>query len=146
MDKEIYQAANRARVVLSQGSKTFVIVDSNKLLYHTAERGLKPLLDLIENAPEKLEGAIVGDRFMGRSAAFLCIYAKVRAVFAMHISDEAIDLLEKHGCQPSWRETVPYIVERDLSSRYKPDLLLKDVEDPVVAYELLRNYLQEPKE
>ena len=143
MDPLIYRAVNKARISLTHGEKTLVIVGDSKLEYYTDERGLKPLLDLIDNAPEKLEGAVIGDRFVGRASAFLCIYAKVKAVFGMFVADEAIDLMEEHGCIVTWKETVPYIVEKDLRSRYKADLLLKDVNDPLEAVKIIRKYLDQ---
>jgi len=142
MDMAIYKAVNRARIALTHGDKTFVIVGDTKLAYYSEERGLYPLLNLIEQEPSKLEGSIIGDRIVGRAAAFLCIFAKVKAVFALYIADEAVDLLENHGITATWRETVPYIVEKDLTSRYKLDLLLKDVEDPRQAVDMVRQYLE----
>jgi len=142
MDMTIYKAVNRARIALTHGDKTFVIVGDTKLAYYSEERGLYPLLNLIEQEPSKLEGSIIGDRIVGRAAAFLCIFAKVKAVFALYIADEAVDLLENHGITATWRETVPYIVEKDLTSRYKLDLLLKDVEDPRQAVDMVRQYLE----
>jgi len=142
MDMAIYKAVNRARIALTHGDKTFVIVGDTKLAYYSEERGLYPLLNLIEQEPSKLEGSIIGDRIVGRAAALLCIFAKVKAVFALYIADEAVDLLENHGITATWRETVPYIVEKDLTSRYKLDLLLKDVEDPRQAVDMARQYLE----
>ena|GEM_PF-507301 len=141
MDTATYKAVNRARVALTQGKKTFVIVDENKLLHYSEERGLYPLVNLIETEPSKLEGAVIGDRITGRAAALLCIAGNVKAVFSLIIADEAIRLLEKHDILTAWQETVPYIVERDLSSRYKMDILLKDVAEPWQAAGLIRQYL-----
>jgi len=138
MDAVTYKAVNRARIALTHGEKTFVIVGENKLAYCSQKRGLTPLLELLDNEPSMLEGAIVGDRIMGRAAAMLCIYAKVKAVFAMSISDEAMELLEKHNILATWQETVAYIVEKDLKSKYKLDVLVKDEEDPAVAAKMIK--------
>jgi len=140
MDEKIYKAVNHARMSLSHSKKSFVVVGESKLLHYTDKRGIEPLLDLIESNPAMLEGAIVGDRIVGRTAALMCIYSKVRVVFAMIISDEAIELLDKHGVLATWQETVPYIVEKNLTSRYKLDLMLKDVEEPEKAVEMIKEY------
>lgn len=140
MDATIYKAVNRARISLNQGEKTFVIADDKKLLHYSNKRGLEPLLDLMRNDPAALESAIIGDKIVGRAAALMCIFCNVKAVFALIISDEAIELLEKNGILATWQETVPYIVERDLSSIYKLDLYLKDVEDPNEAVEMIKEY------
>ncbi|MGL6199194.1 MAG: DUF1893 domain-containing protein [Lachnospiraceae bacterium] len=143
MDTATYKAVNRARVALTHGDKTFVIIGENKVNYYSEKRGMAPLLELLEQAPEKLEGAIIGDRIMGRAAAMLCIFGKVKAIFAMSISDEAIDMFEKHHILATWQETVPYIVERDLKSRYKLDLHIKDEEDPQTAVEMIKDYCKQ---
>lgn len=140
MDEATYKAVNRARISLTHGEKTFVIVGENKLLHYSDEHRVKPLLDLIENNPSMLEEAIVGDRIVGRAAALLCAYSKVKAVFAISISDEAIELLEAHNILATWQDTVPYIVEKDLSSRYKLDVYLKDIEDPEQAVQMMKKY------
>ncbi|MDR0671312.1 MAG: DUF1893 domain-containing protein [Oscillospiraceae bacterium] len=140
MDAATYKAVNRARVALTRGEKTFVIVGENKLLYHSDKRGLRPLLELIDSDPSRLEGSIVGDRIVGRAAALLLIRGRVKAVFAQLIADEAIDLLQRHGVLPTWQETIPYVVERDMTSRYKLDLYLKEVEDPQRAVAMIREY------
>jgi hypothetical protein len=147
MDQAVYKAANRARVALTHGEKTFVVMRDDKLIHHSNERGFKPVLDLMDSDPAKLEGSIVGDRIVGRSAAYLFIFSKVKAVFALSISDEAADLLEKHSILATWQETVPYIVERDLTSRYKLDIYIGDVDDPAKATEMIREYLEKnPRE
>lgn len=143
MDTATYKAVNRARVALTHGGKTFVIVGENKLLHYSDEHGLRPLLNLLESDPSQLKDAVVGDRIVGRAAALLCIAGRVKAVFALSIADEAITLFDKHGILATWGETVPYIVEKDLTSRYKLDLFLKDVEDPQMALDQIRKYLKE---
>ncbi|MGL5512876.1 MAG: DUF1893 domain-containing protein [Sporomusa sp.] len=140
MDAETYKAVNRARVALRHGDKTFVIVGEKKITYYSEKRGMTPLLELLDNGPSLLEGAIIGDRIMGRAVAMMCIHAKVKAVYAMSISDEAMDLLEEHGILATWQETVPYIVERDMISKYKLDVYIKDEADPAVATQMIKEY------
>lgn len=144
MDPVIYKAANKARVALAHGEKTLIVVRDEKQLYYSTERGMRPLLDAIARGDELLNGSVVGDRIVGRAAALLCIYGKAKAVFGNSMSDEAIDLLEKNDILPVWRDAVPYIVERDLKSRYKLDLHVKDIEDPAEALEMIRDYLSDP--
>ena len=143
MDPVIYKAANKARVALAHGEKTLIVIRDEKQLHFSTERGMKPLLDIIDKDVELLNGSIVGDRIVGRAAAFLCIYGKARAVYASSMSDEAIELFEKYDILPTWQDAVPYIVERDLKSRYKLDLHVKDVEDPAVAVQMIRDYVEQ---
>ncbi|MDR1916810.1 MAG: DUF1893 domain-containing protein [Synergistaceae bacterium] len=141
MDESIFKAANKAKSALTHGGKTLVVIGDGKILHHSDQRGLTPLLNILDADPAKLEGAVIGDRFVGLASAFLCIYGRAKAVFALTIADDAIDLLGKHGVLATWQQTVPYIVERDLTSRYKLDLLVKDVEYPPEAAEMIRKYI-----
>lgn len=141
MDPVIYKAANKARIALAHGEKTLIVIRDEKQLHFSVERGMKPLLDIIEKSPELLVGSIIGDRIVGRAAALLCVYGKAKAVFGNSMSDEAIDLLEKHDILPTWRDAVPYIVERDLKSRYLLDLHVKEIDDPAEAYRMIRDYV-----
>ncbi|MDR1472773.1 MAG: DUF1893 domain-containing protein [Synergistaceae bacterium] len=140
MDEVIYKAANRARVALTHGGKTLVVIDGNKMAHYSDEHGLAPLLTLLETDALPPRGAVIGDRVVGRASAFLAICAGARAVYALTMADEAIDLLGGRGVLALWGETVPYIVERDLESRFKLDILLKDVENPAEALEIIRDY------
>jgi len=140
MDEVTYKAVNRARVSLTHGEKTFVVFSETKLLHYSGKHRVEPFLDAIENNPSMLEGAIIGDRIVGRAAALLCVYSKVKAVFAISISDEAIGILDKHNILATWQDTVPYIVEKDLSSRYRLDVHLKDIEDPKQAFIMIKKY------
>jgi hypothetical protein len=138
MDPLVYKAVNKARIALTHGEKTFVVVDDTKLLYFSKARGFTPLFEVFDTRPDLLEGGIVGDRIVGRGAAMFFLHAKVKAVFALAVSDEAIDILQDHKVIITWKETVPYIVERDLTSRYKLDLSIQDVEDPAEAVNQIR--------
>jgi len=140
MDEITYKTVNRARVALTHGEKTFVILNETKLLHYSDKHRVAPLLEAIESKPSMLMGAIVGDRIVGRAAALLCAYSNVRAVFAISISDEAIDILDKHNILATWQDTVPYIVEKDLSSRYRLDVHVKDIEDLEQAYIMIKDY------
>lgn len=140
MDQTTYKAVNRARIALTHGEKTFVIVGENTPVHYSAEHRVKPFLDLIDANPSLLDGAIVGDRIVGRAAALLCVYSKIKAVFAVSISDEAIDILGANNILATWQDTVEYIVEKDLKSRYKLDEHLKGIDDPAQAFEKIKKF------
>jgi hypothetical protein len=145
MDPLIYKALNRARIALSPGDKTFVVVNETSLLYHTGDRGLFPVLKLLDERAAFLENAVVGDKIVGRAATLLFLYAKVKAVYAAYISDEAVGILEDNNCIVTWRVTVPCIVERDLGSRYRLDVYLEGVSDPAEAEKKIREFLASQK-
>jgi hypothetical protein len=140
MDEIIYKAANRAKVALTHGGKTFVVIDGNKMTHYSDERGLTPFLTLLDNNASLMRGTVIGDRIAGRASAFLAIYAGAKAIYALTITDEAIDLLNGSPVLAAWGQTIPYLVERDLTSRSKLEILLKDVQNPAEAVKIIRDY------
>jgi len=141
MTPELYASVKRARVALDHGERTLVVIRGEQMLYHSAERGLGPLVRLLDEDPEILIDSVIGDRLVGRASAFLCLCARAQAVFGMAMSDEALTILTAGGCTPTWREVVPYIAARDMVSRHAADAMLKDVDDPQVALAMIREYI-----
>lgn len=141
MDPDLYKVVNKARLGLMHGKKSLVVYRDGKMAHHSDERGMTGLFNLVTSEPEIMKNAVVGDKIVGLAAAYLCIHAQVKAVFAMIISEEAIELLQKHQILPTWQTTVAYIVERDLSSRYKLDLQLAGVNSVTEAVERIRDFL-----
>ncbi|MDR1430864.1 MAG: DUF1893 domain-containing protein [Propionibacteriaceae bacterium] len=141
MDQSTYNAANKARIALEHGAKTLVVVNGDKIVHHSVERGLVPLVDLATRLPEIAAGAVIGDRVVGRTAALLAASLKPRAVFGLIMTDEAIDLLNEHGILATWHETVPYLVERGGGSRYKADMAMAALNDPALALTAIGHYL-----
>jgi len=138
MDPLVFKAINKAHVALDHGKKTLVVVQGVTFARRCENHGLYPLLDLVDDHPD-MEDAVIGDRLIGRAAALLCALLKPRAVFGLAVSDAALEILEANGVLATWKETVPFIVEKgELSVPSRADVLVADVTDPQQAYELLR--------
>jgi hypothetical protein len=142
MDESTYKAANKARIALEHGAKTLVVVSGEKIIHHSVERGLDPLVDLASRLPEIATDAVIGDRIVGRASALLAASLKPHAVFGLIMTDEAIDLLSEHGILATWQETVPYLVERDGGSRHRADIALAELNDPALALTAIGHYLE----
>jgi hypothetical protein len=102
-------------------------------LYVSAGKWLHPLFDLLE---ERATLAAAGelflrDRVIGRGAAFLILRAGIRNAWADVVSDGAMSLFAAHRASLGGGELVPAI-----ACRTEP--LLRDVDDPDIAWALLR--------
>lgn len=96
--------------------------------YH--QRGVNDLLELLENEPQRLQGAIVADKIVGKASASLMTVAGVKQVYTNIISKPAREMLEKAGVQVSAAEEVEMILNRDQTGQCPMDQSLNDIDDP----------------
>ena len=68
---------------------TLVIVKDGSVLFQTDSHRISGFLDAIEKCGANLEGSSVADRVIGKAVALLCVYAKVKEVYACVLSRKA---------------------------------------------------------
>lgn len=78
--------------------------------------GLRPLLQLLDNAPRTLSGAQVADKVVGKAAASVMVAAGVKGVYTPLISKPALAMLTAHNIHASYDSLVPNILNRDKSA------------------------------
>jgi hypothetical protein len=102
-------------------------------LYVSAGKWLHPLFELLEDrATLAAAGELfLRDRVIGRGAAFLILRAGIRNAWADVVSDGAMSLFAAHGASLGAGELVPAIA-------CQTEPLLRDVDDPDLAWALLR--------
>lgn len=96
--------------------------------YH--QRGVNDLLELLENEPQRLKGAIVADKIVGKASASLLIVGDVKELYTNIIATPAREMLEKAGIVVSAKEEVPMILNRDRSGQCPMDQSLNGIDDP----------------
>jgi hypothetical protein len=115
-------------------------------LYVSGGKWLHPLFELLEwlsvegpaagsgeHAPFTSAGELfVRDRVIGRAAAFLILRAGIRNAWADVVSDGAMALFAAHGASLDGAERVASI-------GCQTESLLREVDDPDVAWTLLRD-------
>lgn len=101
-------------------------------------RGVQDLLMLTENEPERLNGAIVADKMVGKAAAALMISGGVKEVYTNLIATPAREMLQQAGVQVVAQEEVPQILNRDRSGQCPIDSRLNDAESADECVAILR--------
>lgn len=96
-----------------QKGYSLVLMKEGKLIATKQGRGIRPLLELIEEDKGQLQGAYLGDKIFGRAAAFLAAYARFAGVYARVISKPALDILRKYGIEVAFALQVPAILNRE---------------------------------
>ena len=106
-------------------------------------RGIATLLHLVKTDPERLRGALVTDKVVGKAAAALMAVGGVAECRAMLASQDAADLLGRYGIPFSCEQLVPHILnnsrtglcpmERACAPCRTPDECLRAVEAALVV-------------
>ena len=96
--------------------------------YH--QRGVRDLLMLVQDEPERLQGAIVADKMIGKASAALIVLGGVEEVHTNIICTPAKELLQSAGIQLFFAEEVPYIINRAKTGQCPLDSRLSEVSAP----------------
>ena len=104
-------------------------------------RGVRPLLQLLENAPETLHGAVLADKIIGKAAAAIMATGGVVEVHTNIISTPARALLEAEGIKVVATEEVPQILNRNKSQMCPIDSQLEGIESIEECVTVLQNML-----
>lgn len=100
--------------------------------------GVQDLLRLTAEEPERLQGATVADKRVGKAAASLMICGKVKEVYTPLVSTPAREILEKAGIPLYAREEVPLMMNHDGSDLCPMEKKLLDFSDPTECAMVLR--------
>ena len=58
-----------ARKIISENGMGLVAIKEGKVLIQAEDRGVRPFVQAVTDLGEKLHGAVIGDRVMGRASA-----------------------------------------------------------------------------
>ncbi len=103
------------------------------------QHGVQDLLALVEDEPQRLQGAVVADKMVGKAAAALMVVGGVKQVYTNLISTPAREMLEKAGIQVEATEEVEMILNRDKTGQCPMDKSLNDTDDPAECAAILKN-------
>jgi len=101
--------------------------------YTSQYGGIRPLLQPINLDRDYFENAYVIDKVIGKSAAFLLIYSKVKKIHAFIMSEHAKNLLDLHNIVYSYDELVPYIQNNLKTGMCPMEQSVINIDDPSLA-------------
>lgn len=113
--------------MLNEQGLSLLVYNHDSLTTH-ANRGVQDLLQLISDQPERLQGAVVADKIIGKAAAAIMATGGVREVHTNIICTPAKKLFEQQGILIFATEEVPMILNRDRSSMCPIDTQIADIE------------------
>lgn len=133
---------NTAKALLKTENFTLVVIFSDKGVFTSSDRGVKPLLHLLENEKDFLKGASVADKVVGKAAALLMVLGGVKEVHTGIISEPAVEVFEKHRIPYFYEEKVKRIINRKGDGLCPMETLCIDVEEPSEAFEKIKEWLE----
>ena len=126
--------------MLNEQHLSLLVYNDSTLSTHT-NRGVRDLLTLISTQPERLQGAIVADKIIGKAAAAIMATGGVVEVHTNIISTPARALLEAEGIKVVATEEVPQILNRNKSQMCPIDSQLEGIESIEECVTVLQNML-----
>lgn len=126
--------------MLNEQHLSLLVYNDSTLSTHT-NRGVRDLLTLISKQPERLQGAIVADKIIGKAAAAIMATGGVVEVHTNIISTPARALLEAEGIKVVATEEVPQILNRNKSQMCPIDSQLEGIESIEECVTVLQNML-----
>lgn len=114
------------------------IVKDGHVIYESASHGVSGFLDAIDREGTGLNGASVADSVVGKAIALLCVYVRVKAVYAVTLSKGAEVVLEHHFTHHEWGEIVDNILDVDRASVCPFEKLVQGISSPRVAFERVK--------
>ena len=103
----------QAKKRLQQGDVTCVVVNHGEILHALSGMGIKPILTVLRQSPQDLQGAAVADKVIGRAAATALVRAGVGQVYGQIMSEHGKARLESFGVTAAWGQLVERIDNRD---------------------------------
>ena len=132
------QDLETAKKRLNENSLALCIVKNGEIIFETASNGISGFLEAIEKFGDGLEGTSVADRVTGKAIALLCVYARVKAVYALILSKGAKSVFEKHAIHHEWNELVENILDVNKTRICPFEKLAKEISNPKNAYRRLK--------
>lgn len=126
----------QAKKSLTESSATFVMIRGGKT-FSSEMRGVAPILDLLREDPDALDDGVVADKVIGKAAALLLMYGRIKALYTKVISSHALNVLKDSGIEVVYDKLVPYVINRDGTDMCPMEKLVLEIGSPEEAFEAL---------
>ena len=117
------------RLLHSDSKNTLVVVNSEETYVFT-QRGVKPLLEIITDTPDLLNGASVADKVTGAATAFILVRGGVKELHTGVISERAEQILTENGISFSADTRVPHIINRTGDGFCPMEMAVEGINEP----------------
>ena len=127
-----------AAQAIDDGQADCVLLRAGQPPLYGHGRGVRPLLQFLQNEPQQLQNAFLVDKIIGKAAAMLAVLGGVSGVWALTASRPALAFLQAHGVPAPARQTVEQIVNRTGDGLCPLEQSVLDLDDPAQAPAVLQ--------
>ena len=128
---------NTARDIIAKNPYTVAIVKQGNIIFTSKDSQIRSILFAIEKYKDKISDSVVGCNLVGKAAAFLFRYQKIKGVYSPRGTKTGIALLIMGGIPCQIDEMIQNIAE-DETEYYPFEQSLNNVESPEDAYNILK--------
>lgn len=125
---------NELKEILLKENHTIVIYKNDASVFISKDRGVVPLMKLLQEDKLQLIDSIVVDKVIGKAAALLMAFAGVKEVFTPTISSPAIEVLKNHDIKITFDNEVDRIINRKGDGLCPMETLCLDIDNPEEAF------------
>jgi len=131
-----------AKRILKDRGLSLVIVKDGAAILCLDSTGVSGILQAIENLGEKLSGASVADRIVGKAAALLFAYSRVAQVYAAVLSRRGLSMLKENNIPVEYDLLVPEILDKERKSVCPFERLVSEISSPDYAFRKLKAHVE----
>jgi hypothetical protein len=128
------KALEIAKHALYSKDLTLAIAKNGEIMFETRSHRISGFLGAIEQLGDELESASVADRVAGKAIALLCVYAKVKEVYAEILSKKAKAVFEENRISYEFEELVDNVLDLNKSGVCPFEKASDGISDPKDAY------------
>lgn len=99
----------RLAEILNTTSSSLVVEKNGEITTYN-KKGVRDLIWLLDNEPERLREAQIADKVVGKAAAGLMVQGGIREVYAEVMSQKALPLFEEAGIPYTYGTLVEHII------------------------------------
>ena len=124
--------------ILLKENHTIVIYKSDASVVVSNDRGVAPLIQLLNEDASQLRDAMVVDKVIGKAAALLMVYAGIKEVYTPTISEPAVKVFDNHNIKFTYDKVVERIVNRKGDGLCPMETLCLNIDTPEEAFDVIR--------
>ncbi|GMQ58110.1 hypothetical protein AN1V17_25050 [Vallitalea sediminicola] len=121
---------------------TCIVKNNDKVVFTSTERGVKPLLDYIDENHDYKDITVI-DRIIGKGAMCLAIKSKAKKVITPIISKKALEIANKYNIDVEYDKVVPGIINRTGTGPCPIENAVSNIDNVEEAYNVILNTLKE---
>jgi len=133
----------KAREMLKEEKLSLVIVKNGEVIFSSSSLGISSILQAIEDLGDRISGASVADKVVGKAAALLFAYSRIKGAYAVILSIEGLNTLRKNRILVDYENLVPRILNKSGKDICPFEKIVLEVESPSQAYKELKKVAKE---